>query len=736
MRVYRTTRCPPVKYASGMAWPLASEPIRPGSFEAMRLSMPTCGRQSYTIRSSFDTMLKRLRSVSPVALAIVFILLACTKVIAQAVDYRGMEQLFGEPVTTSATGQPQRASDVPANMEIITQDDIRRSGAASIPDVLQFVTGVTVERYGIADAEVGIRGYDQPYNPRLLVLVNGRQVYSDDYGHVSWPTIPVQLEEIRQIEVIKGPNSALYGFNAVSGVINIITYDPLRDPVNSATLRAGTQDYLGASAVGTGKIGDNVGLRMSAGGFRAQDFGSGNLTPLDAGSRTLSPQVGNFNIDARARVTSGVEIFTEASMGDSRFAEKGISGSFDTTFTRTNSMRLGINADTSIGLLSLSAYRNEQLVTIGQTTLAGLPAWVNEDVYVVQASDLVKLGTNHTVRLGLEYRNNADTAPGFFRGTIGYNVYAASIMWHWTIAPNLSLTTAGRVDDLHLRYSGTPAVGSGFTVADYNRASFIVPSFNSGLVFNATDKDTVRLMVARGVQVPSLVDFGLQFSAGQFGPIVVAGNPDMHPSTIDNVELDYDRALPAVKSALRIALFAQRTLDVISEPFAVPPVIGSLGLPLFIANNVGRSNAVGVEAGLKGHSASGFQWNASYAFVVTTDDTVLNQGPTATSPIDYGHSVPRHILTAGVGYTRENLELDLMGRWQSSYRDFQSTGVGFNLVPVEIGNYVILNARAAYRLTDNLTLALTAQQFNMSRLMQSAGPPIERRVIVSVTGHF
>ena len=112
---------------------------------------------------------------------------------AQSLDYGIYEQLFAEPVTESATGMPQRASDAPANIEIITQDDIRRSGAVTIPHALQFVSGVDVRTYGIVDQEVGIRGYNQAFNPRLLVLVNGRQVYSDDYGHVNWPSIPVQL---------------------------------------------------------------------------------------------------------------------------------------------------------------------------------------------------------------------------------------------------------------------------------------------------------------------------------------------------------------------------------------------------------------------------------------------------------------------------------------------------------------------------------------------------------------
>ncbi len=120
-----------------------------------------------------------------------FLILSAASARGQTIDYTAAEQMLGEPVTTSVTGKPQRASDVPANLEIVTADQIRRSGAISIPEVLRFVTGLDVRRYGQLNFAVGIRGYNTALNPRVLVLLDGRQVYSDDYGTTAWPLIPV-----------------------------------------------------------------------------------------------------------------------------------------------------------------------------------------------------------------------------------------------------------------------------------------------------------------------------------------------------------------------------------------------------------------------------------------------------------------------------------------------------------------------------------------------------------------
>ena len=132
-----------------------------------------------------------------------------TTAAAQGVDYGTLQELFGEPITTSATGKPQRQSDVPVTMEIVTAEDIRRSGVTDIPGVLRHLAGIDVWRWSLGNADVAIRGYNQPMQPRILTLINGRQVYLDFYGLTRWSSLPVSLDEIRQIEVVKGPKTVL-----------------------------------------------------------------------------------------------------------------------------------------------------------------------------------------------------------------------------------------------------------------------------------------------------------------------------------------------------------------------------------------------------------------------------------------------------------------------------------------------------------------------------------------------
>ena len=105
-----------------------------------------------------------------------------------------------------------------------------------------------------------------------------------------------------------------------------------------------------------------------------------------------------------------------------------------------------------------------------------------------------------------------------------------------------------------------------------------------------------------------------------------------------------------------------------------------------------------------------------------------------TSPQNYQDGTPVSSVVLGAGYTWEKLEIDGQGRWQSRFTDYTSTG-GV-LRPVYVADYMTVLARVGYNLTDHVILGLTGQQFNVSRLIQSAGPPVERSVIGSVTVKF
>ena len=184
---------------------------------------------------------------------------------AQSVDYAALQETIGEPVTTSVTGKPQRASETPAAIEIITRDQIAHSPAHDVPGLLKTYAGVDVNRWLAGQSDVAVRGGVQTYNPRLLVLVNGRQVYLDFYGMTDWNLLGVQLEEIQQIELVRGPATALFGFNAASAVVNIITIGASQGASLVTAGEVGGRGYDRLSAVATLPIGRAAGLRVSGG---------------------------------------------------------------------------------------------------------------------------------------------------------------------------------------------------------------------------------------------------------------------------------------------------------------------------------------------------------------------------------------------------------------------------------------------------------------------------------------
>jgi iron complex outermembrane receptor protein len=158
---------------------------------------------------------------------------------------------------TSVSKQRQVVAEAPAAVTAISQDDIRRSGLQSIPELLRLVPGVNVARINASHWAISSRGFNELYSSKLLVLMDGRSVYTPLFSGVYWETLDYVLPDLERIEVIRGPGATLWGANAVNGVINITTKSA-RD--TQGFLFQGEMsniDRVGSLRYG-GKIGENT----------------------------------------------------------------------------------------------------------------------------------------------------------------------------------------------------------------------------------------------------------------------------------------------------------------------------------------------------------------------------------------------------------------------------------------------------------------------------------------------
>src|SRR5262245_51490816 len=166
-----------------------------------------------------------------------------------------LEDLMNIEVT-SVSKKEQKLVASPAAIFVITQEDIRRSGLSSLPELLRMAPGVEVAQIQGNEWAITARGFNGQFSKKMLVLVDGRSVYQESDSGVFWDEQDTLLEDIDRIEVIRGPGAALWGANAVNGVINIITKTAENTQGGLITTRAGDRDrFLSAARYG-GRIGN------------------------------------------------------------------------------------------------------------------------------------------------------------------------------------------------------------------------------------------------------------------------------------------------------------------------------------------------------------------------------------------------------------------------------------------------------------------------------------------------
>ena len=199
-----------------------------------------------------------------------------------------LEELMDVEVT-SVSKKTQKLSESAAAIFVITEEDIRRSGMTSIPELLRMVPGIEVARLTANKWAITSRGFNGQYANKLLVLIDGRSVYTPLFSGVYWDVQDTMLEDVERIEVIRGPGGALWGANAVNGVINIITKRAQDTQGGLITAGAGNLEQgFGGLRYG-GKIGEKAAYRLygkffnrgnhktSAGGAANNDWHQGRV---------------------------------------------------------------------------------------------------------------------------------------------------------------------------------------------------------------------------------------------------------------------------------------------------------------------------------------------------------------------------------------------------------------------------------------------------------------------------
>ncbi|HLW99514.1 MAG TPA: TonB-dependent receptor [Candidatus Acidoferrales bacterium] len=437
---------------------------------------------------------------------------------AKDLGQMSIEDLMSLQVTSGAKkGEPvQRTA---AAIFVITSEDIRRSGATTLPDVLRLAPGLDVAQINGSTWAVSSRGFNDEFSNQMLVLVDGRTAYSPLYSGVFWEALDMLLADIDRIEVIRGPGAALWGTNAVNGVINIITKKA--EQTQGGLLTAGVGNVeggYGAAQYG-GKIGSLGFYRFFTKGFAKSSYpGAPGEGPQDGWDLEHAGARVDLNLNTRDSLTMQGDIYQSAAQGTT---------SYTTSLNPlVSGLVPGIRNEAGGNLLaewhrtltptsqfSLSAYIDD---TNTRSSIIGLDVSTAD----VQFQHEFALGTRNDIVWGLDYRlirirTEGTVAASFSPADTFENLGSGFIQDEIEIVPTrLRLTLGARVQQ------------------DYSTGFEFQPDVR--LLWNPNKQNAIWLAASRAYRGLTPADTSVQarigaISSGSGLPVVTEalGNPNM-----------------------------------------------------------------------------------------------------------------------------------------------------------------------------------------------------------------
>jgi iron complex outermembrane receptor protein len=597
---------------------------------------------------------------------------------------------------TSVSKKTQALSDTAAAIHVITQEDIRRSGATRLTEVLAQAPGIEVGRIAGGIASVTIRGFSGQWANKLLVLIDGRSVYTQTFSGTYWDMQNLLLEDIERIEILRGPGSTLWGANAVNGVINIITRSARDTEGGLATIRVGTEDR-GAVGLRYGiRAGDHGSLRFHA---RSERFDesvlASNGAPARDDSRTWRtgfrgdwelPQGDKFTImgDAYGGNIGLARSPNPLSPLSNLLPER---GSFSGHYILARWQRaLSLTSDMSLQVFHDATERREYTN-------------VQERVTDVEFQHRTGLSNRQELIWGLNYRNRSDTLDGAY--LLSLNPAA------------VTQTQASLFVQDEIRFPGDRfklTLGTRFEHSFWQRWE-IQP--NARLFMKVDDKTRVWAALSKAARTPARIDRDLAVSVppSQFQPgFVYRGDPQMRSENVRTAEVGLRHAFSR-DLAVDVSAYVSRYEDLRAVPveFQVsPPMVVNT-----VQNGMhGTTRGIELSALWRAGPRWRLQGSASWIrFDLGTDApdagrsaaSIVGSSPRAQyslmSYIDAGHGIQ---LDARIKY---------VGALTMPYNQA--------LVPGgHIDSYVDVDVRAAWRVDRHLELALIGRNLAAARRVE------------------
>lgn len=598
-----------------------------------------------------------------------------------------LEQLMNVEVT-SAAKKPQKLEDAAAAITVITQEDIRHSGMTSVPELLRMVPGLQVSQMDGSTWAIGSRGFNGRWSNKLLVLLDGRTLYTPLFSGVYWDAQDLMLEDIDRIEVIRGPGGTLWGANAVNGVINITTKSAAATRGGLVSAGAGNYERQGAVRYG-GEIGENGHFRVYA------KSGSQDNFPLATGATAH---------DQRQIKSAGFRADWALPGGDTVTAQ---GDAYDGNSDHTDRDVL-LSPPSTVPLNFATALNGSNVLLRWKRALSATSEWSLQFYYdTYQRRDVQSgekrntydmdfqyrflAGKIHDIVWGLGYRRTSDETDNKFLASFSPQNHTDTVVSAF-VQDDIALAQ----DRVHL-IVGTKVEHNEHTGTEYQP--------NLRLLWKMNERQTGWAAVSRAVRTPSRADLSIRINAAAFpGPggtptlARLLGNPGLQAENLLAYEAGY-RVRPSERLSLDATAFYNEYRNLMTAenltPFFEPGLPPRFVLPQLFQNKASASSH-GLELAGNWQAAEKWRVKAGYAWLKTLIRRDADSLDTLIE--DKGKSAPQNQLQLQVNHAL-NARTDLSASLY--YVD--------RLSSLNVASYTRLDARLAWRPRRDVELSLTGR---------------------------